>query len=140
MARREGSSSHEKRKRKPPPQGAAFFWVKTCDCNKIGTIVDIYSAFDFLAFKASATAANASGVVGFYLAAGKTIPKNRAYLSTTSTGAPALDMNWGDETTGIVNVNRETITNNQYYTLDGRRVAEPTKGIYIINGKKVILK
>jgi hypothetical protein len=83
---------------------------------------------------------NASGVVGFYLAAGKTIPKNRAYLSTTSTGAPALDMNWGDETTGIVNVNRETITNNQYYTLDGRRVAEPTKGLYIINGKKVVIK
>ena len=83
---------------------------------------------------------NASGVVGFYLAAGKTIPKNRAYLSTTSTGAPALDMNWGEGTTGIVNVNRETMINNQYYTLDGRRVAQPTKGLYIFNGKKVVIK
>ncbi len=42
--------------------------------------------------------------------------------------------------TGIVNMNRETITNNQYYTLDGRRVENPTKGLYIVNGKKVVVK
>ena len=27
-----------------------------------------------------------------------------------------------------------------YYTLDGRRVTHPTKGIYIINGKKIVIK
>ena len=42
--------------------------------------------------------------------------------------------------TGIVNMNHETITNNQYYTLDGRRVENPTKGLYIVNGKKVVVK
>jgi hypothetical protein len=26
------------------------------------------------------------------------------------------------------------------YTLDGQRVSQPTKGLYIINGKKVLLK
>ncbi len=41
---------------------------------------------------------------------------------------------------GIANVNRETISNNQYYTLDGRLVKNPGKGIYIVNGKKTILK
>jgi hypothetical protein len=41
---------------------------------------------------------------------------------------------------GIVNVNRETITKNQYYTLDGRLVKNPGKGVYIVNGKKTILK
>ena len=43
-------------------------------------------------------------------------------------------------TTGIQNVNRETITNNRYYNLAGQRVAQPTKGMYIVNGKKVIIK
>ena len=41
---------------------------------------------------------------------------------------------------GIVNVNRETITKNQYYTLDGRLVKNPGKGVYIVNGKKVVIK
>ena len=44
------------------------------------------------------------------------------------------------DATGIVNVNRETITNNQYYTLDGRRVDSNYRGVVIQNGRKVILK
>ena len=74
-----------------------------------------------------------------------TVKDGQAYLTLVNgpkpTGnAPWLSLEGDDDTTGIVNVNRETITNNQYYTLDGRRVAEPTKGIYIINGKKVVIK
>ena len=42
--------------------------------------------------------------------------------------------------TGIENINSEITTNNHYYTLDGREVELPTKGIYIINGKKVVVK
>ncbi len=69
------------------------------------------------------------------------IAANKAYLAVLTSGsAPEMGMWIDDETTGIVNVNRETITNNQYYTLDGRRIAEPTKGLYIINGKKVVIK
>ena len=44
------------------------------------------------------------------------------------------------ETTGIADVNRETITNNRYYDLQGRRVMQPAKGLYINNGKKVMIK
>ena len=43
-------------------------------------------------------------------------------------------------TTGIDNVNRETITNNRYYDLQGRKVLNPAKGLYIINGKKIFVK
>ena len=64
---------------------------------------------------------------------------NKAYLAVPNDVA-AIGFEFGDDTTGIVNVNRETITNNQYYTLDGRRVAQPTKGLYIVNGRKVIVK
>ena len=41
--------------------------------------------------------------------------------------------------TGISNVSASTKTNITY-TLDGRRVENPTKGIYIMNGKKVVIK
>jgi hypothetical protein len=44
------------------------------------------------------------------------------------------------EGTGIKNNNRETINNNRYYDLQGRRVENPTKGVYIKNGCKVVIK
>ena len=40
--------------------------------------------------------------------------------------------------TGIENVNCETITNNRYFDLQGRRLTQPVKGINIVNGKKVV--
>ena len=48
----------------------------------------------------------------------------------------------GGDTTGIMDNRRETITNNYWYTLDGRKLqGKPTqKGVYITNGKKVIIK
>lgn len=44
--------------------------------------------------------------------------------------------------TGIVEINaaRESNHDNAYYTLSGVRVDKPGKGVYIINGKKVIIK
>jgi hypothetical protein len=66
--------------------------------------------------------------------------KGQAYLNLEGEpSAPYLGFD-GEGTTGIVNVNRETITNNQYYTLDGRRVENPSNGVYIVNGKKVVIK
>ena len=41
--------------------------------------------------------------------------------------------------TGIKNVN-VNVNDNCYYDLNGRRVAQPTKGIYILNGRKVVIK
>lgn len=42
-------------------------------------------------------------------------------------------------TTGITNVKAE-INDGVIYDMQGRRVAQPSKGLYIVNGKKVILK
>ena len=44
--------------------------------------------------------------------------------------------------TGIIDMNADVNdTNKRYYTLDGRRVEQPTQqGVYIVNGKKVLLK
>ena len=43
-------------------------------------------------------------------------------------------------TTGIYTVNREPTANGAVYDLQGRRVSQPSKGIYIMNGKKIIVK
>ena len=43
--------------------------------------------------------------------------------------------------TGISDVLRETTTDYRYYDLSGRRISQPqSKGIYIVNGKKIIVK
>lgn len=72
------------------------------------------------------------------------IPANKAYLkvakSNFSSGARLSFSFDEDTTTGITNNKRETISNNRYYNLNGQRVDNPTKGMYIVNGKKVIIK
>ena len=78
-----------------------------------------------------------SGVVGFYQANGKTVATNRAYLQTT-TDAARIDLNF-DETTAIETVKTQQ-ADGQYFNLAGQRVVNPTKGLYIVNGKKVIIK
>ncbi len=78
--------------------------------------------------------------VGFYkLSASGTIDANKAYLTYS---ASARDFFGFDETTGIsekVIVNSEKF-DGEWYDLGGRRIAQPTKGIYIINGKKIVIK
>ena len=46
----------------------------------------------------------------------------------------------GNETTGIKELETEVLNDNKYYNLQGVEVAYPVKGIYIHNGKKVIVK
>lgn len=46
----------------------------------------------------------------------------------------------GNETTGIKELETEKMNNNKYYNLQGIEVAHPVKGIYIHNGKKIIVK
>lgn len=82
----------------------------------------------------------------FYECSGGKLAAGKAYLNdedgvwAAAVGAPSFSIIVDGETTGIENVKGEAITNSQYYTLDGRRVAAPTKGIYIVNGKKVVVK
>ena len=47
-----------------------------------------------------------------------------------------------EDTDGVVKlvIPAEAISNGDYYTLQGVKVNKPTKGVYIHNGKKVIIK
>ena len=72
------------------------------------------------------------------------IGKNKAYLQLPTSvfaGTRSIGINYDDEdgTTGI-NVQSSIQSDNAYYTLQGQRVAKPGKGLYIHNGKKVVIK
>ena len=99
---------------------------------------------------------NGSAGVGFYKLAAYnestgvgTIGANKAYL--TYDGALAREFFGFDETTGIKSMHNSSTSeaakpsaqctmHNDVFDLQGRRVAKPTKGLYIVNGKKVIIK
>ena len=64
-------------------------------------------------------------------------------IEPTSLAKMALvfdDLVDGNEATGIKELETENLNNNKYYNLQGIEVACPVKGIYIHNGKKVIVK
>lgn len=62
-------------------------------------------------------------------------------LQTAGTGTRALSISFDDEATGINTVESNTsIENDAIYNLRGQRVSQPTKGLYIVGGKKVMVK
>ena len=75
--------------------------------------------------------------VGFYPASGKTVGSDKAYISTTIDAA-RLTIAFDDETTGISSALMNSEKVNGVYNLNGQRVNKAQKGLYIINGKKVI--
>ena len=70
---------------------------------------------------------------------GAKIGSFRAYFTgVTAASARAI---FDDGVTGINNIqNVEKMLNGKFYNLQGQEVKNPTKGIYIVNGKKVIIK
>ena len=65
----------------------------------------------------------------------------RAYFAHVPAGARLVFFD--DETTGIsaeLNDKAEMTNDNTFFDLQGRRVTQPTKGLYILNGRKVVIK
>lgn len=80
--------------------------------------------------------------VGFAVVAdGVKIPAGKAYLEVTKgTAGPAAKFFGLDgETTGINSV-KTAKADGAYYTLEGVKTTKPVKGIYIHNGKKIVVK
>lgn len=76
------------------------------------------------------------------------VKSNFAYLqlknpSNANAAKTVIYLDWFGDTTGIhgMTAPSQVTSGKTYYTLDGRKVTSPTqKGIYIINGKKIIIK
>ena len=71
------------------------------------------------------------------------VDSEHAYLNLNSRNARAqvsIRFVKGDDATGINDVEAETAGTKVIYDLRGQRVEHPTKGLYIVNGKKVLYK
>jgi hypothetical protein len=82
--------------------------------------------------------------LGFYKVKSdaNTLAAHKAFLAVP-TGATAPEFIGFGETTGIseeLRVKSEGFATAPVYNLAGQRVAQPTKGLYIVNGKKVVIK
>ncbi len=62
------------------------------------------------------------------------------YLDEAENAEARVFVVFDGETTGIGNVQRETVSDDRYYNLNGQQVTAPKKGLYIKNGKKVMIK
>lgn len=91
--------------------------------------------------------ADSRNPIGFYKLNNTvtTIPGNKAFLVLTNAEAQAksfvLEFEDGS-TTGIESIesSKNSTEDGVYYDLQGRRVENPTRGVYIVNGKKVVIK
>ena len=91
--------------------------------------------------------ADSRNPIGFYKLNNTvtTIPGNKAFLVLTNAEAQAkgfvLEFEDGG-TTGIQTIenSNHSTEDGVYYDLQGRRVENPTRGVYIVNGKKVVTK
>ena len=80
-----------------------------------------------------------NGVLGFYKANGRKVAAGKAYLKMLTGSGAAEFIGFDGEVTAIESLTAEN-ANNEIFDLQGRRVAKAAKGVYIVNGKKVVLK
>lgn len=98
--------------------------------------------------KADGTLATVTDGANAYALSGDTFKKftgtaltaNKAYFEVTGSAPARLSIIFDEETTGIENANLNANLNDEVFDLQGRRVAQPTKGLYIVNGRKVIVR
>lgn len=82
---------------------------------------------------------NGTEGIAFYPCKDGSLPSNKAYLLGNG-GENAIVMNFGNAVTGINTIAAPASAKAPIFDLSGRRVVKATKGLYIQNGKKVIVK
>ena len=102
----------------------------------------VSSRYGFLTYKNNGTVVRSDFQVRFHVSVTHkwgilwTTEKLVFDVKATFTDNPSTE---ASESTGVEAV-RNIANDNQYYNMQGRRVAHPTKGLYIVNGRKVLMK
>lgn len=80
----------------------------------------------------------ANGKVGFYHWNGTKLKANRAYIENTTSNVKGfvIDFDSADAIRSLF----ENAEDSDIYDLSGRRISQPKHGIFIVNGKKIIVK
>ena len=81
-----------------------------------------------------------NGNTGFYLWTGDRLAVGKVYMYVDASSSPQMLqlVKPGQEETGIEAVESASAEREGIYNLQGVRVAEPSKGLYIVGGKKVM--
>ena len=78
---------------------------------------------------------------GFFKYNGTNMPAHKAYLQAEGTSnARGINIVFDNNATALTQVESEKRKVEGYYDLQGRKVTQPTKGLYIVNGKKIVIK
>lgn len=106
--------------------------------NASGAVFDAVSGYNYFALIKDSNPLT----FGTFAPSTLAFPANKTYLKVAaSTGARLLAVFGDDETTGISQMESGKLNiENAVYNLNGQRVAQPTKGLYIVGGKKVMMK
>ena len=100
------------------------------------TLYDAFGGYDLYML-----AINKSNEAQFTKVNSGSVAAGKAYLKVPSSApARALSIDYSDGSTGIHAVENTGDADGQIYSVSGQRVAKPGKGLYIVNGKKVIFK
>lgn len=103
------------------------------------TAYDAFSEYDLYML-----ALNGDNEAQFTLVNEGSIAAGKAFLKVAkSSSAKVLNVVFNDDATGIEGVSERTedqVQSTNIYDLMGRKVAQPTHGLYIVNGKKVFIK
>ncbi len=86
---------------------------------------------------------NTASGFGFHKYTGNNMPANKAFLALSSGSSAPLRMVFFDDddtTTAIESLSHDAAGQEGIYDLQGRKVNQPSRGLYIVNGKKVMIK
>lgn len=134
------------------PAGSGVLLYGTENAEVTFTVIESAPALENNDLKATTLADGSLATMGnntYYVLSGDTFMRyngnafaaGKAYFDPSNTQARSLTMTFENEMTGIGNV-QETKGSKAdgCYNLAGQRVSNPTKGLYIMNGKKFIVK
>lgn len=62
------------------------------------------------------------------------------WIPSSGSGSRSLNIAFDDEASGIRAVERPAMTSSSYYNLNGQRFSSPKRGLYVVDGKKVIVR
>ena len=77
--------------------------------------------------------------VGFYPLSDSTLPTCKAYYAPASP-VKGFTLSFEEVADGIRAAQGEEMQQQGIYNLSGQRIQKPTQGLYIVNGKKVVIK
>jgi hypothetical protein len=123
-----------------PVAGAGTIVSDNAFCvNEAGTTFSPESGYNYFGLKKNTL------TFGTFVPSSVAIPASKAYLKVLKSNIDAgarLNISFGDDnTTGVADVRSKMAdVRGGYYNLSGQRVNQPQKGLYIVNGKKVIVK